>query len=68
MSFGRFEIFETANINFAHCLYMTLWSSADTDVSGEISGSAVSAAVEFQVDALRSFTSKKPAVSQLALI
>ena len=68
MSFGRFDIFETVNIYFAHCLYTSLWSSADTDVSVEISVSAVSAAVEFQVDDFGSFTSKKSAVSQLVLI
>jgi len=54
--------------NFDSGLYTTPWISADTDVWGEISDSALSAAVEFQVDALGAFTSKKSAVSEFAFI
>jgi hypothetical protein len=59
---GRLNIFETLNINFAICLYMTPWSSADSD------DSALSAATEFQVVAFGEFPSKISAVSKLTLI
>jgi len=39
-------------------------SSADTDISWQISNSAMSAAVEFHVDDLGTFTSKKFAFSE----
>jgi len=38
---------------------MTLWISADKDVSGKLTGSAMSAEVEFQVDAFEVSKSKK---------
>jgi len=41
-----------------------VWSSADTDISGQISNSAMSAAVELHVDDFGAFTSKKFAISE----
>ena len=62
--FNRFYISEAVNINFDPCLYLTLLISADTDVSGKLSGSAMSAEVEFQVDVFGVSMSKKNPLSQ----
>ena len=66
--FGTFDILEAVNNYFAPCLYTALWISAYTEVSREISGSALSAAVEFQVDVSWDFKSKKSAVSKIEFI
>ena len=43
---------------------MTFWCLADTDVPGELSGSAMSAEAEFQVDAFGALTLKENPLSQ----
>jgi len=45
-----------------------VWSSADTDVSGRISNSAMSAAVEFHVDDFGVLTSKKSAIAEREIL
>jgi hypothetical protein len=67
--FSRFNIFDAVNINFDPCLYRTLRISANIDVSGKLSGSAMSAGVEFQVDVFGvPKLKKKSAVSELVFI